>query len=143
MFTLKVFLSFAAAGFSTAFIPTALIPNARRLHRFTATVSKTSDHPANPSDIALKSEKTSEEKESVIAGAFEYVEQVTKGKLVVSFEPDDPEPSPPPPAPPAPVLDVFRGVHLPKNEIPPSDIDIVVETKINVFLGTLLGGLSL
>ena len=36
MFALKVFFFFAAAGFSAAFVPIALIPDARRLHRFTA-----------------------------------------------------------------------------------------------------------
>ena len=128
MFALKVFLYFAAASFSTAFVPVALIPDARRLHRFTATAGRSTGH-------FVLSEPQSETTD--INGSFEYVAEVATGKLVVSFEPDDPMPTPPPPPPP-PIPEVFPGMKLPPNETPPSLPNADVFTTTQMFLGNMV-----
>jgi hypothetical protein len=87
------------ASASGAFVPKAFVP--RRIHR----LSKT-DIRATPN------------------AAFEYEADLSKGKHDVSFEPDGSEP--PTPKPPTPEqststpAEVFTGVHLPKDKVPPS-----------------------
>jgi hypothetical protein len=88
---IDLFVALAVADFASAFVPTALVPKARHIHRCAG------------------------------VGAFEYDANVGKGKLVVSFVPD-PQPTPKPtPTPPPP--EVFKGVHLPKNEVVPKRCD--------------------
>lgn len=115
-----VFLLAAAAGSSAAFVPISLVSDARRLQRYAADRTE-------------------------LKGSFEYVEEVTKGKLTISFEPDDADPSPPAPAPSQELPQVFPGVHLPKNEVPKNLFDEEVQNKVKacaMFLAPAAMGLS-
>lgn len=115
---IKVLLSFAATGFSVAFAPTALInpiSARRRLNHFHS---------------VLNNEKT----DVGGGGSFEFVgEVITKGKLVVTFEPDVPEPTPKPPSPTPPPREALTGVRLPPGEIPPAINDANVQARIEAF----------
>jgi hypothetical protein len=113
---IKVLLSFAATGFSVAFAPIALISPRRRLNHFHSILNN-------------------EETDVGGGGSFEFVGEVTtKGKLVVTFEPDVPEPTPTPPSPAPPPREVFTGMSLPPGEIPPAINDATVQAKIDAFL---------
>jgi hypothetical protein len=113
MFTLKILLSLAATGLSLAFVPTSLVPNAHRLHHFHS---------------VLHNEQTKSHLAISTGGSFDFTGIVTtKGKLVVTFEPDEPEPTPP-------REEVFPGMKLPDNEIPPAIDDDTVQNKIAAFV---------
>jgi len=102
MVALKVFLSLAVAGFSSAFVPDAL-----RAHRLTAIVN----NPTRSFPIGHEN-------------------------LVVSAMSSTPETSDAPTP-----REVFPGVHLPENEVPPSLENSHVISKVQGFIPVVVGSM--